>query len=273
VNKVPIANAGTDQTIDENSICTLNGKGSSDADGDSLRYLWTAPAGIVLSSTIVASPTFTAPEVTTDTNYIFSLVVNDGTLNSFSDDVVIKIKQINKMPVANAGIDQTVNENSVCTLDGLGSFDPDKDLLTYLWIAPDGILLNSNAAANPVFTVPEVVKDTVFNFSLVVNDGISSSEPSSVRVFVLNVINTPAEILNLDVLKIYPNPSNGIFFIHGLEANQNNNIEIYSTEGKLISKIISNSVIEKIDISAQMPETYILLINGKQFKIIKYNNQ
>ena len=40
---------------------TLAGSGSTDPEGETLTFDWTAPAGITLSDPTVASPTFTAP--------------------------------------------------------------------------------------------------------------------------------------------------------------------------------------------------------------------
>ena len=129
-NTAPIANAGPDQTVDANETVTLDGSASSDADGDSLTYLWTVPSGIVLSDATAVSPTFTAPEFSTNTDLTFSLVVNDGQVNSNTDEVVITVNQVqvaNTAPIANAGPDQTVDANETVNLDGSGSSDADGD--------------------------------------------------------------------------------------------------------------------------------------------------
>jgi len=208
VNKAPVANAGSDQSVNEGATAALDGSASSDLDGDALTYLWTAPAGITLSSTTVAKPTFTAPEVAANTDYTFSLVVNDGTVNSVADQVVVTVKQVNKAPVANAGADQLVKELTSVTLDGSASSDPDKDVLTYLWTAPAGITLSSATVAKPTFTAPEVTANTDYTFTLVVNDGTDNSVADQVVVTVANVDHAPYvkdSIKNISVEKKSPN--------------------------------------------------------------------
>lgn len=191
-NEVPVANSGTDQTVDEGTIGTIDGSASSDPDGNPLTYKWTAPVGISLNKTTVAKPTFTAPEVSANTNYTFSLVVNDGTVDSPVDQVVITVKNVNKAPVANAGVDQTVDEGSTVSLDGSASSDPDGNTLTYKWIAPAGITLSSTSVAKPTFTAPEVSSaNTNYTFSLVVNDGTVDSPASQVIITIKNVNKAP----------------------------------------------------------------------------------
>lgn len=187
--KEPVVNAGPDQTVNENTFVTLTGVASVDPDGKPLTYQWTAPSGITLSSETTVSPTFTATEVTKDTNFTFSLVVSNGVVSSTTDQVVITVKQVNKPPVANAGPDQTVNEGTLVTLDGTKSSDPDNDVLTYKWTAPAGITLNSTTVAKPTFTAPGIASDTEYTFTLKVTDTSNSSTTDQVIIKVLDVDN------------------------------------------------------------------------------------
>ena len=47
----------------------------------------------------------------------------------------------NQIPIADAGVDQSVNEGATVSLDGSASTDPDGNPITYLWTAPAGITL------------------------------------------------------------------------------------------------------------------------------------
>ncbi len=191
VNKPPVANAGIEQSVDEGVTITLDGLASTDPDGNPLTYRWGTPAGITLSSVTAVNPTFTAPEIAVNTTYTFSLVVNDGMLDSPAAHVVVTVKQVNKVPVANAGADQTINKNSLYTLDGSGSSDPDNDVLTYKWTAPSGITLSSISFAKPTFTAPEVNARTEYTFTLVVNDGKANSPADQVVITILQVFKAP----------------------------------------------------------------------------------
>ncbi|MCD4704650.1 hypothetical protein K8R66_01085 [bacterium] len=113
VNNIPIADAGADQTVDEGVIVTLDGSVSSDADADTLTYLWTAPEGIVLSDSTAVNPTFTAPEVSVNISYTFTLIVNDSKDDSDSDSVIITVNNV----VSGCTDASANNYNSEATVD------------------------------------------------------------------------------------------------------------------------------------------------------------
>ena len=259
-NKAPVANAGTDQSINENSLCTLDGSSSYDPDSDPLTYKWTAPVGITLSSATVAKPTFTAPEVTQDTPYTFILVVNDGSADSPVDQVVITVKQVNKAPVANAGVDQSVDETSLCTLDGSASADLDKNTLTYLWTAPDGITLSSATVAKPTFTAPEVTADKTYTFSLVVNDGSLNSVADEVVITVKNVDKAPyvkdpiknisvdkrAPAQTIDLKTVFADDDAGDVLTYSITSNTNDKVVTATIAG---TNLILNFSTENVGLS------------------------
>lgn len=68
---------------------------------------------------------------------------------------------------------------------------------------------------------------------------------------------------------VKPNPTIGIFFIEGLPTNQENLISVYTIDGRLIRKVISNTITQTIDLCDQVSGLYVLFINNQPFKIIK----
>jgi len=116
-------------TVKEGDKVMLDGAASSGPYDDALMFNWSAPSGILLSSTTVSKPTFTAPEVTKDTIFVFKLYVSDGRNVSEMDSVNIKVLNVNKMPsiVSPLTLKVTQNEYFEYTIVGL---DPDNDLLS-----------------------------------------------------------------------------------------------------------------------------------------------
>ena len=106
-------------------MVTLDGSGSSDVDGNLLTYNWAFTTMPVDSSATLSDATAVNPGFTVDKfgTYVVSLTVNDGTVNSQPDTIVVST--LNTAPVANAGADQSAYVNNVVTLDGSGSSDVD----------------------------------------------------------------------------------------------------------------------------------------------------
>jgi chitodextrinase len=186
VNNPPVSNAGPDQTVDIGSLVTLDGSGSSDADGDPLTYSWSldAPAG---SGATLSGATNVDPEFVPDVEGVYTavLIVNDGMDDSAPDSVSITAQAVagNTPPVADAGPNQSALLGDTVLLDGSGSSDVDGDSLTYTWSlsspAGSAATLSDPTIVNPTF-VPDVAGDYVAQ--LIVNDGTQDSVPDSAVV-------------------------------------------------------------------------------------------
>lgn len=204
-NSAPVADAGPDQNVATGSLVNLDGSASSDADGDPLTYSWSmvsvpAGSGAALSDTTVAAPSFFAD---LDGDYVFQLIVNDGTVDSAADTVTVTAATLNSAPVADAGPDQNVAPGDLVTLDGSASSDADGDPLTYAWSlssVPAGstAVLSDTTAAAPTFTA-DLEGDYVVQ--LIVNDGTVDSNPDSVTVSASNAWWSPVErIIDADAV-------------------------------------------------------------------------
>jgi hypothetical protein len=185
-NRAPVANAGPAQSVATGTLVTLDGRASSDADGDTLTYAWTLPtrpggSAATLSGATTAQPTFTADVAGT---YTASLVVNDGTVNSAPATVTITATTLSVAPVADAGPDQSVIVPTVVTLDGTGSTAAAGATLTYAWTLPTRPAGSVATIANSTNPMPTFTADVegIYVASLVVNDGTTSSAPSTVTI-------------------------------------------------------------------------------------------
>lgn len=98
-NTKPIANAGVDLDVQGFSQITLDGSGSTDANGDSLRFLWFTLDNQVLDDSSAIQPSFTPSNIKAIRNLKFILVVNDGFESSDPDTVNIKVTNPQWTPV------------------------------------------------------------------------------------------------------------------------------------------------------------------------------
>ena len=167
-NTAPVADAGADQTLDatgQTTYVTLDGSGSSDADGDALSYSWTLNGSVV--STDASFSTNLA-----DGSYTFTLTVSDGE-ESDSDEVSVTV--VNTIPVADAGADQTLEATgatTTVTLNGSAT-DADGDALTYSW---------SNGASGASTSVDLAVGTHTFTMTVTDEQGATDSDQVTVTI-------------------------------------------------------------------------------------------
>ncbi len=196
--KPPVADAGSDQTVTEGHMVTLDGSASSDSDGQIETYLWIQDGGepeLELSDATAAEPTFIAPEVGWEgETFIFILEVKDNDDVSGADTVEVHVIKENYPPLADAGPDIGVNQGDTVTLDGSGSHDPDDEIISYLWQQTHGtpVTLSNYSAAMPVFAAPDAgLSDESLTFELTVTDRRGITDTDSVTVTVVFVNRPP----------------------------------------------------------------------------------
>jgi hypothetical protein len=175
-NSAPVAVISANQNVLTGALVTLDGSGSTDANRDTLTYNWVltakpAGSGATLSVNNSPKPSFTADLPGT---YVASLVVSDGSLSSAVAVGSVTASTVNSAPVAVAGPNQSVKLNTLVSLDGRLSYDPNRDNLSYSWVLlskPTGsaaALLPAQGSATPTFTADLA---GTYVASLVVNDG------------------------------------------------------------------------------------------------------
>lgn len=89
-NSPPVASAGAAQTATVNSVVTLDGSASSDANGDALSYMWTITGKPAGSTAALANATLAKATLIVDVagTYNVTLVVSDGKPNGASTATV-----------------------------------------------------------------------------------------------------------------------------------------------------------------------------------------
>lgn len=183
-NAAPTAVAGPAQSVLKGAVVNLDGSGSTDPNGDLLKYEWTlvsVPAGSTasLSDRTVAKPSFTA---NVSGVYVLSLVVSDAQLSSAPSLMSVTASAANVPPVANAGPEQTVRVGNLVTLNGSGSTDANGDVLSYQWTwttNPGNVNLLLPLTANPSFT-PTVAG--IYVLTLTVDDRKGGTHTSRVLI-------------------------------------------------------------------------------------------
>ena len=222
----PTANAGANQTVAEGSAgVTLDGSTSTD-DGV-MTYQWQQISGtpITLTNAGQSIATFDAPLVTTTSELIFRLTVTDNDGNTSTDTISVFVQDaldLNTPPIANAGNDQNVNENTLVTLDGTASSD-NVAISNYLWeqVAGTFVMLDSYSIASPTFTAPPVSSaGELLTFQLTVTDGPGLQATSTVNVTVNDLDNPPvAKISDSSGTVITAIANNGQITLYGNFSN------------------------------------------------------
>lgn len=192
----PIARAGADQTVNENTLVNLDGSAST---GSGLTFAWTKTAGptINLNNANTAQPTFMAPLVNEDTVVRLKLTVTDSRSRTAEDEVAITVRNTSPQLISRAGPDQTVNERTVVTLDGSASVG---DRITYRWqqTAGPAVTLSSATAVRPTFTAPDVNANTAINMQLTVTDFGGETATDTVTINVTNINRPPTANAGVD---------------------------------------------------------------------------
>jgi len=187
LNRVPTAkiegpeNAGVGQKVH------LAGDKSSDPEKKPLRYFWKQVDGPAISAKVPGEGEKQWDFIPSEPGrYTISLMVSDGVNNSEVERFPLNVVKSNTPPAAAASVPAggrlSVGESLV--LDGGASSDPEGDQLTFKWrkTAGKGDVTLEDAdkpRAKVTGTAPGEVR-----IELVVNDGVSDSEPKALSLYV-----------------------------------------------------------------------------------------
>jgi RHS repeat-associated protein len=185
-NSRPIANAGPDQTVPLGSRAFLDGRGSSDVDGDTVSYRWRITSKPANSTTTLDDPNTSQPSFIADKpgSYTVELIVNDGAVDGNPDEVVITTE--NSRPVADAGPDREAPVGDTVQLDGSNSSDADGDPLTYFWSFTNKPPTSTASFSSQTIVKPTFVPDLpgLYIIQLIVSDSKADSAPDTANITV-----------------------------------------------------------------------------------------
>lgn len=183
-NDGPSANAGPDQTVLTVDTVTLDGSGSFDKVGIQT-YAWDFNNATGVPTTLYGEVVTYQFELPGD--YDIDLTVWDGAGHSATDSLIVHV-YFDAPPVANAGADQAVDEDTVVTFDGSGSSD-DVDVVNFTWTIVELSVTMYEVGPQYTFSVPGT-----YHVSLIVNDTVGQwSDPDEMIVTVEDATNPVAE--------------------------------------------------------------------------------
>ena len=221
----PTADAGADIEGERGERVTLDGSGTSHADGSQeLSYGWRIAdasngplrgADRFLQRADSAAAAFTVPErdelddgsALDDGNWIdFELTVTDGDDESHADTMRLTIDGPAEPtpPTADAGPDLEGEPGERVTLQGTGSTNPHGEWweLEHLWRQTSGsaVTLSDATKGDPWFDVPDEAADgTVYGFELKVTDKDGESDTDAMTVTVVVSATPPTADAGQDV--------------------------------------------------------------------------
>ena len=178
---LPVADAGSNQSVEPGVIVNLDGGSSYDPDSNTLRYLWTQTSGtdVSLSGMLGSTPSFRSPNVMQEV-LIFELTVTDGDGNVGTDSVSVTVVFLE--PTADASVDQTVKSGTYVRLDGSGSTEG-AGYTDYLWTQTRGDTVEIEDIDSSIAGFVSPDNDAVLTFKLTVTNGAySDSDTITVTV-------------------------------------------------------------------------------------------
>lgn len=156
VNDIPTANAGSDVNALEDAVnVSLNGSSSADIDGDTLAYSWSeltdSSDGCGINNSTSVQPTITVLNRSSNYSCVFSLTVNDGTVDSASDSVTVNVTAENDPPTLTEVTDKVVDEGDTLTF-AIGANDADTTIVDLGVSDPENTFGEKDIAVEELFT-------------------------------------------------------------------------------------------------------------------------
>ena len=231
-NQPPVASAGGDQTIvlPVNSV-TLDGEGSTDADGTIAGYKWTKVSGPAQGNLSGAGNATAQASSLVVGIYNYQLVVTDDSGDTDTDMITVTVNPAaNQLPLADAGSGQSITlPVSTVSLDGSNSSDPDGTIDSYAWnqvSGPSGASINHSNAVTP--SVSGLIAGK-YMFQLTVTDNNGATAAAQVKIIV-NAGTQPNQspVANAGVPQTIVSPANSVILDGTNSADADGSVVNYS---------------------------------------------
>ena len=198
-NTLPMANAGGSYSGVEDAAITFDGSASSDQDGDSLTYKWDFGDGTQTTvTTDTATHTYTTGKAGETTDYMVTLIVNDGKEDSDPSTTTAAVAGVNDVPVADAGGPYSGIIDAAITFDGSGSSDEEGAIVNHTWDFGDGttgIVMSPTHIYNVggTYTVNLIVTDGDGTTSVdIATAEVTEASTNAMHVYSIDMWNTKA---------------------------------------------------------------------------------
>jgi mono/diheme cytochrome c family protein len=180
----PIADAGKDASVLEQTIAALDGSGTA-MQGQIAGITWQQTGGETVTLSDVTDPlaTFTTPTTTKPLSLTFQITVTDNNGRTATDSVTYSVTPVNADPVAVAGNDQTILGGETVTMQS-ASTDSDGTIESYSWVQTAGpsVTLTGADTESVSFVAPLLEEITELTFELTVTDNEGGTATDAVTV-------------------------------------------------------------------------------------------
>ena len=142
-------------------------------------------------------------QVSTDETVVDNKIDNNQDEANSSDDNLPTDATRGSDPIADAGKDFEVDENTDVLLDGSASVDQDGEISSYSWEQTDGygVELNDADSAQPSFVAPDVDSNQELSFRLSVtdNNGLTDIDSVSVLIKTVTINEEPDDVVSIPI--------------------------------------------------------------------------
>ena len=194
-------------------------------------------------------------------NYQYQCIVTNSCGDITSNIAVLTVYQF--VSIASQPLSQEIQEdsNAVFTIIANG------DITAYQWRKNEITLLdtvNIRGTTTNELTISNVSQDDAGNYDCVITGECNEVITSLASLTVLTSTET---IQNDDYIKIYPNPTNGIFTIEGKNIQT---VEVMNINGQIIKQLsINNNKSSIINLKGQPKGIYFVKIQSDDFIRVK----